>query len=104
MFVEAQRPSQHRIKQFAEMIASRTSKARELLRWKGQPITVVHLNVENAFHSLGRVLGSSTAILHGCNSFYVTLKQNDFVSYALSNVEVCFDYEKKRLALEIRPV
>jgi hypothetical protein len=40
-----------------------------------------------------------------CNSFYVTLGRGEQpVSYPLRNVDISFDHQKPRLAIEIRPV
>jgi hypothetical protein len=92
--------------QFEELIASRTAKCREILKWKGKPVTLRYLNVEPAMHKLGRRIGrSKEAVIQACNSFYVTLQEERVVgSFPLTSVDITFDYENSRLALEIRPV
>lgn len=91
--------------QFSELVASRTAKASEILKWKNKPVTVHDLNVEHAVHALGRIASTSEMFVRDCNSFYVTLGRGEQpVSYPLRNVDISFDHQKARLAIEIRPV
>jgi predicted HTH transcriptional regulator len=87
--------------QFAELIASRIAKSREILKWKSKVITVHFLNVEQVMHSMGRVRSTSAMVVQDCNSFYVTLNQGNPISYTLRDVDISFDHQQSRLALEI---
>jgi predicted HTH transcriptional regulator len=91
--------------QFAVLIASRSAKSSELLKWKLKKITVYHLNVSHAMYSVGRIGSTTEMFIRDCNSFYVTLDRGgkEPVSYPLRNVDLSFDHEREQLALEIRP-
>jgi hypothetical protein len=88
--------------QFSQLIASRTGKAGEILKWKDKIVTVHQLNVEHTVHVLGRIGSTGEMFVQDCNSFYVTLRQGNLFSYALRNIDISFDHPKSRLALEIR--
>jgi predicted HTH transcriptional regulator len=88
--------------QFEELIASRTAKSREILKWKDKAVTLNLLNVEHAMHALGRLARSTEAIIKDCNPFYVTLQEQG--SFPLTRVDICFDQERSRLAIEVRTV
>jgi hypothetical protein len=92
--------------EFDELIANRTDKAREILRWKDSPITVHILHPESVVHISGRVANTREMFVRDCNSFYATLSGAGEVlfSYPLRIVDISFDNDKKRLALELRPV
>jgi len=90
--------------QFSELIAARTAKTREILKWKDKVVTVHQLNVEDAVHVLGRIGSTVEMFVQDCNSLYVTLRQSGLSSYPLRNVDISFDHSKSRLALEIRQV
>jgi predicted HTH transcriptional regulator len=82
--------------QYDELIAQRQSKAREILRWKNQDITMERTYAGRT----GRY--PSVAKVAGCNAFYVTLLQgNDPISYALTKVEISYDDKERRLKLQI---
>jgi predicted HTH transcriptional regulator len=51
--------------QFANLIAMRSSKAYEILKWKGKPITVDSMRVEHTH--MGAVAGSSEYTVVDCN-------------------------------------
>jgi predicted HTH transcriptional regulator len=90
--------------QFTELIASRTSKAGEILKWRNRPVTVHRLNVNYVMHAVGRIGSTVEMFVHDCNAFYVTLSQGEArTSFPLPIVDLSFDNEKNRLALEIRP-
>ena len=57
-------------------------------------------------HALGRISSTREMFVRDCNSFYITLGQGDLqqISYPLRNVDISFDHQQGRLALEIRPV
>jgi predicted HTH transcriptional regulator len=91
--------------QFAELIASRTAKASEILKWKNRPVTVHQLNVERVVNVLGRIGSTTTMFVRDCNPFFVTLALGEQpTSYPLRNVDISFDHPHARLALEIRQV
>jgi len=90
--------------QFSELIAARTAKTREILKWKDKVVTVHQLNVEDAVHVLGRIGSTVEMFVQDCNPLYVTLRQSGLSSYPLRNVDISFDHSKSRLALEIRQV
>jgi len=89
--------------QYEELIASRTSKTAEILKWKGKIVTVHQLNTANAIRILGRVGGTMEMRVVACNAFYVTLRLGDNTSYTLTTIDISFDHANSRLALEIRP-
>jgi hypothetical protein len=94
--------------QFAELIAVRSEKSREILKWKNKPITMHKINPENVMHSLGRVGHTQAMFVKDCNQFYVTLAESELEgathrSHALRSVDISFDHRERRLALDIRP-
>ena len=55
-------------------------------------------------HAVGRIGSTVEMFVHDCNAFYVTLSQSEVrTSFPLPIVDLSFDNEKNRLALEIRP-
>ena len=91
--------------QFDEMIASRNSKAYEILKWKGKTITVDLMNIERHIHATAAVISSQAYKVTDCNQFYVTLDAGTFrKSVPLARVELSFDEEAQRLRLEERQV
>jgi predicted HTH transcriptional regulator len=82
--------------QYDELIAQRQSKAREILRWKDQDITI-----ERTFDGrTGKY--PYVAKVAGCNAFYVTLIQGqDPNSFSLTRVNISYDDKGRRLKLEI---
>jgi predicted HTH transcriptional regulator len=91
--------------QYINLIASRNSKTREILKYRGQQILVDFLRTEHV-HMMGAVSHSwDTAELSDCNQFYVTLKSNaNLAAFPLSRVDISFDHPKNRLKLEIYPL
>jgi predicted HTH transcriptional regulator len=90
--------------QFANLIASRNSKACEILKWKGKAITLDLMRVERA-GILGAVISSQAYNVVDCNQFYVTLDAGTYgKSVPLDRVSVSFDEKAQRLKLEERPV
>ena len=85
--------------QFERLIAERNSKAREILKWLGKEITFripkgQHLSLGgNVYENRlpGRVMD--------CNQFYVSLRfmHDNTRAYALSFVEIGYDYKENRL-------
>jgi predicted HTH transcriptional regulator len=82
-------------KQFIELVTQRSSKAREILKWKDKRITV-------GFLGPGGETSRREGIVTDCNQFYVTFDNRD--SVPLRRVEVSFDSRNNRLMLEIRLV
>ncbi|SRR6266404_1397793 len=82
--------------QFARLIAERSSKVREILKWKGQQITLklppTELQIEGVTH--GEAL---SACVLDCNQFYATVqitrsaKDSFLESFALPKLEISFD-------------
>lgn len=90
--------------QFTELITWRHDKARHILQWKNKEITVHVLHVEHVMHSLGRVSSTDARIVRDCNPFYVILEMGQTLfSYSLRRIDLSFDNEKGRLAIEVRP-
>lgn len=83
--------------QFAELIASHSSKARMILEWKGREISLMdrHPQTSDSYHS-GRTTVS------GCNSHFATFKTGDgaesrLFSESLTRIELDFDHKYERL-------
>jgi hypothetical protein len=89
--------------QFDELIASRNSKAYEILKWKGREISTaikqpVYLYGKPSGHKVVRSLGT----VLDCNQFYVTLDdRGKKESIPLEWTEISFDHEAQRLALNV---
>ncbi len=90
--------------QFDHMIASRNSKAAAILQWKDKEITVNQLHSERNMLTIGRIASSSTLFVRDCNQFYVTLAHGTGgnISHPLRIVDISFDHQRARLALEIQ--
>jgi predicted HTH transcriptional regulator len=91
--------------QFQNLIAQRQSKAYEILKWKGQIVSVdIYQSVK---HPLIPAIASSPQMLVvDCNPHYVTLGQgpNDNQSFPLRQIEISHDHQRNRLKLEIHPI
>ncbi len=88
--------------QFNELIATRNSKAAEILRWLGKEVTLAQINPESARRLLGRISGVSVARILKCTPHYVNLQIGDATqSRPLSSVEISFDPTNQRLQLEL---
>jgi predicted HTH transcriptional regulator len=86
--------------QFEELIASRNSKAYEILKWKGKTITLAVLGRHTQTLVMARIVVA-------CNQFYVTLKDpagTDKACVPLNRIEVSFDEQAQRLKLEQQPI
>jgi len=90
--------------QFVELIASRHSKAREILNWKGKKISVDVMRSEHLASQMGPVHYQWEPTVVDCNQHYVTIDLNGQKSIPLSRVEISFDHDRQRLKLEISPV
>lgn len=79
--------------QFANLIAMRNSKAYEILKWKGNEISVQNMDIHQ------RTQGT----IVDCNQFYCTIQSpNSLYSVPLRRVDIGFDNPKKCLKLEVR--
>jgi predicted HTH transcriptional regulator len=92
------------IKQFDTLLALRSSKPYEILKWKGRTISVRY--TQPATTTVGGIRlsfgASPEALLGDCNQFYVTLVYGDIhESTPLKRVEISFDNRNDRLKLEI---
>jgi hypothetical protein len=97
--------SEENIKQF---ITLRSSKVAEIIKWKGQEITLVLLRPEVQHYTFGPTLGVFDALLVDCTQHYITAKyftagENVTNSFPLRRVEVSSDNKHNRLALEVSP-
>ena len=91
--------------QFAQLIASRQSKAREILKWVGKQVSVDWMRVEH-IHTMGAVSHCEQFLVVDCNHFYVTVRRQSgpVQSIPLKRLELSFDGEKSQLKFEIYPV
>jgi predicted HTH transcriptional regulator len=88
--------------QFARLVAERSSKAYEILRCKGQEITMKYYDFD--VHISGKIHTFGDGILLDCNPHFLTIKGEKGVeSYPLSRIEISKDNEKNRLQIEIQP-
>jgi hypothetical protein len=95
--------------QFETLVAERSSKVREISKWKGKEITFqrsTEKNMMSAVHYLeashdGRLVGTVV----DCNQFYVTAESpktgRGLISFPLETVEINFDHANGCLELHI---
>lgn len=86
---------------FGRLIAQRSSKAGELLRWLDKEITFRFLTLSGG-NRTARINDKAYRVI-GCNDFYVTLANPSSTtpqSYSLSRIELAFDDQNGRLLLE----
>ena len=82
--------------QFAQLIAERSSKVREILKWKGQQITLLHPTSAHTPHATIPHRAVSAHLL-GCDQFCARLQimqsgsNSKLAAIPLSQVEVSFD-------------
>ncbi len=91
--------------QFAALIARRSSKVEELMKWVGKKVTVEFISPGQG----PRVENSFWVGLEECNQWFITIKyessmisHRDRESIALNRVEISFDQQQHRLLLDIR--
>lgn len=91
--------------QFAQLIASRQNKGREILKWIGKQVSVDWMRVEGV-HLMGPVSHSEEFVIMDCNNFYVTVRRQSgpIQSIPLKRVELSFDSDRGQLKFEIYPV
>jgi hypothetical protein len=93
-------------RQFEELIASRSGKARAIQEWIGKEISILQksphphragLLEEHSFGNTGPIVARS------CNAHFLTFEimagtgQGTFMSLPLGNIELSFDHQKKCL-------
>lgn len=79
-------------------------KAREILRWKGQHVMLVHMNTGMAVHTIGPIASSVHVQILDCTEFYVKVRGDAWAasrSIPLTNVEIGLD-DKDCLELQER--
>ena len=85
----------------------RNNKVNQILKWKGQTVTIELLNLEEAARrQSNRFERRGPGTVNECNQFYVTYKNElgNLESAPLRRVELSFDHAEKRLKLEIYPL
>jgi len=88
--------------QFEELLAKRSSKAHEILKWKGRQVSVRKMRPEREVTRLGPYQSENVATIIECNQFWVTLQEPQSVnSLPLERVRLSFDHPMNRLRLEI---
>jgi len=90
---------------FEELIATRQSKPRELLKWVGRIVSADFMRTEAA-EIMGPVSHSAELLVVACNIFFVTYRYQSgsgAESVPLRRVEISFDNPRNRLKLEIYP-
>lgn len=91
--------------QVAQLVAERDPKAYEILKRKGQVVTVDSLNIPEAAIRVGRVATSVLSRIKDCNQFWVTFENGSGQesSVGLHRVALSFDHDRNQLKLEISP-
>lgn len=96
-------------KQFDVLVAERSSKVREILKWKTKVVTFQASLTKNLLvvHVLGTTSGGKLAgTVIDCNQFYVTVesltRKDASISFPLRLVEINFDNHERRLELRVR--
>jgi hypothetical protein len=86
--------------QYESLLATRISRANELLKWKGRDITLVEIHrYAGMAYQVERA--SRGGLLVDCNQFYVTLQVGGReTSYPLASFEIAYDHESDRLQIE----
>lgn len=86
--------------QFTRLIAERNSKVREILKWRGEAVSIWY---PNAFGSRHPTTGSrGTVILEDCNQFYVTVTSGPTQqTFSLSDIDIGYDCASGCLELRL---
>lgn len=90
--------------QFAELIASRNSKARAILEWKGREISIENFRSSSDQKPMAYPQPVTAVVIADCNAHFVTfgLVVNGLVrpySEPLSRIVLSFDHKQQRLLL-----
>jgi len=85
--------------QFNNLIAERSSKVYEILKWKGKMVSAMWM-VRNAPIHMAAEQGEVNGIIEDCNQFWVTLiRGGQRIAHSLALVDVSFDTTNDRLKL-----
>lgn len=93
--------------QFDTLVAERSSKVREIAKWKGKVVTFRRSTEKDliAVHVLGSSGGRLAGTIVDCNQFYLTAesltRKGNFISFPLRAVEIGFDHYNQCLELYI---
>jgi predicted HTH transcriptional regulator len=90
-----------------QLIAQRSGKVAEILKWKNKSVVVNFLHPEEAHYRVGRVATSAVAIVQDCNEHWVTLKEERASvarSISLNRVTLAFDDQNNRLVIEVSSI
>lgn len=91
--------------QFSSLIAERSGKSREILKWKFKAISLDILHPPDAMVRMGRISGSIQCTVQDCNQHWVTLHMpHGLDAYPIRRVELAYDHTKGRLKLELSPL
>ena len=91
--------------QYVTLIASRNSKANEILKWKGKSVFLEHMRIEH-IDLMGQVSSEwANAVVLDCNQFFVTIEYNKIVkAFPLSRVEISYLHPNSQLKREVYPI
>jgi predicted HTH transcriptional regulator len=85
--------------QFNNLIAERSSKVYEILKWKGKTVSAMWM-VRNAPVHIAAEQGEVNGIIEDCNRFWVTLlRGGQRIAHSLALVDLSFDTPNDRLKL-----
>lgn len=96
-------------KQFDLLIAERSSKVREILKWKNKAVTFrlsaqKNMQVVMALGTSGG--GTLAGTVVDCNQFYLTVEsifeKNSLISFPVNAIDINFDHHEHRLELRLR--
>lgn len=91
-------------KEFQRLIASRNSKAREILRWSNKLVSVNYMSSESEVNVYGSVRSTERLFVLDCNQFYATLENrtaNYRKSIPLERIKISYDQKNDCLELEV---
>jgi Putative DNA-binding domain len=94
-------------RQFETLVAERSSKVREISRWKGKKVTFHRSMMKDlgAVHVLGTTGGRLAGTIVDCNQFYVTAESvtrpGNRISFPLEIIDISFDHNNDCLELRI---
>lgn len=89
--------------QFDRLIADRSNKAREILKWRGKAVTLWLPDASGLRHPMTGSRG--TLKILDCNLFYVTVESNASdarMTFSLPDLDLAYDPQNNRLELRLR--
>jgi predicted HTH transcriptional regulator len=93
--------------QFEELIARRSSKVAEILKWKDKEITYYTPTMTQMDAVSNTGTKKTKRILHDCNQYWLTIREpgesQRLTSVSLRQIELNYDHAKDRLMLESYP-